>query len=253
MGMGAQVQDPRESVTLVIEYQNSEELIEDLTVNLEQGGTFVHTERGFEEGTLVDLVLRFPGLLRPVQIAGEVRWFSEQEGGVGIEFVDFDDAARARLTSAMKRIRQQDPAYVGRPARVLVVDDNMHIVRLIRDGLQKGGRRAFQEKIAFEFAVAESGAEALMLLEGIEFDIVIADLYLPMADSQPLVSHIRKHARQKIASMPIIAMVAAAQGSKEEAVNAGADLFVKKPVRLKQLNIEMASALELARERAVSS
>src|SRR5215470_14135990 len=82
--------DPREPVTLLVEYEGADDLLGDYTENLSSGGTFVATNRELPIGTEVQLVLGFPGLLEPIAISGTVRWTRDDEGGsgAGIEFSD---------------------------------------------------------------------------------------------------------------------------------------------------------------------
>jgi CheY-like chemotaxis protein/Tfp pilus assembly protein PilZ len=252
MDSGRKFEGTDAAVTLVIEYHDSAELVEDLTANLEDGGTFVQTERTFAPGTAVDLVLRFPGLLQPIQLMGEVVEMPEQDAGVAIAFVGYDDLAKARLLSVIEAIGRRDPRFVGEVVRVLVVDDNPHIVKLISDGLRLRGRRAFKERLAFDFSVATNGRDALSQLTTRPFDIVITDIYLPMVDGLQLMREIRSSDTSHLRVIPILAMSAGDPSTRDLALGAGADLFMPKPVKLRELLSEMARALELARDREES-
>lgn len=61
-----------------------------------------------------------------------------------------------------------EPKFSGR--RVLVCNDERHIVRLIQVNLQRQG---------YEVACACSGEEAVAMLERQAFDLVILDLHMP--------------------------------------------------------------------------
>ena len=131
----------REPVVLVVDYDGADDLVGDYTENLSTGGTFIHTERDLEAGTAVQLVLSFPGLVHPIPIDGVVRWArgavpGGDEPGIGIEFVRMDDESRYRLEQVIAAIARRDPTYVGRIVKVLVVEDNPHVARLIREGLE---------------------------------------------------------------------------------------------------------------------
>jgi PleD family two-component response regulator len=61
--------------------------------------------------------------------------------------------------------------------RILIVDDEQGIRRLLSDGLRMQG---------FDCCATSGGEEALKLLETQPFDAVISDLQMPGPDPQPL-------------------------------------------------------------------
>jgi type IV pilus assembly protein PilZ len=239
--------DPRQAVTLVVEYEGVEDLIADYTENLSRGGTFVHTERRLEEDTRVQLVLSFPGLLKPLCLLGVVRWTraEDDQPGVGIEFEDHDETAQARLATIIQAIERRDREYVGRLLKILVVEDNPHVARLIRDGLGHGVGRQFGNDLAFKFRVCNNGRDALDLLHHEEFDALIIDIYLPVLDGPAVISQIR--ADPRLTKLPIIAVSAGGQSARESAMEAGADFFLDKPMRLRQVIDSMRKLLQLRR------
>src|SRR5687767_13804087 len=135
---------PREPLTLKVEYADADELVADYTDNISSGGTFVFTSRLLPEGTEVRLVLSFPGLIKPLPLAGVVKWVREEppeERGVGVEFDLGDAQAGERLAALVQRIAERDPELVSQIMRVLVVEDNPHVAELISEGLQGGSKR----------------------------------------------------------------------------------------------------------------
>src|SRR3954467_14127892 len=101
----------RAEVTLVVEYQDADDLVGDYTDNLSSGGTFVATERELALGTRVRLALSFAGLLEPIHVDGEVRWHrraADEDGevGVGIEFLPGE--GKDRLAAIIERVRSRD-------------------------------------------------------------------------------------------------------------------------------------------------
>src|SRR5215467_14522615 len=92
--------EPRELLTLKVEYADASELVSDYTDNISTGGTFVLTERLFTEGTEIRLVLSFPGLLKPLPLNGRVIWTRAEPAemrGVGLAFDRSDAESMARL------------------------------------------------------------------------------------------------------------------------------------------------------------
>lgn len=68
--------------------------------------------------------------------------------------------------------------------RVLVVDDNVHMCRLVRAMLNAFGIR--------QVADAGDGAEALELMDQNQFDVLVVDWEMPVLDGAELVRLIRK-------------------------------------------------------------
>jgi uncharacterized protein (TIGR02266 family) len=221
--------ETREEVTLFVEYDGADDILGDYTENLSNGGTFVATTRELEIGTEVKLVLQFPGLLRPMAIAGVVRWKRDGEAGCGIEFID--SPARDALADMMERIRRRDPATMQPAYRVLIVEDNIHIASLIQEGLVSS--KGFGERAVFQFRQAHNGKLACELLAEHTFDAMIIDIYLPMMDGSDVIAHARQ--KLQLTTLPIIAVSGGGPAAKKLAVDAGADMFIDKPMRLKQV------------------
>jgi uncharacterized protein (TIGR02266 family) len=233
---GDQRRHERQPVTLVVEYEGADDLVSDYTQNLSTGGTFVTTAHEFPIGTDVELVLSFPGLLAPIRIAGVVRWArsGDAEGrGVGIEFSHHDGDARAELEDLIDKINARDESVVSRLCKVLVVEDNPHVAKLIRDGLRGSGRRAFGDDLAFNFRTASNGREALEMLHAESFDALIIDVYMPVLDGASVIEQVRADAA--LSKMPIIAVSAGGEKARGFAMKAGADFFLDKPMRLRQI------------------
>lgn len=223
----------REPVMLFVEYEGAEDLIGDFTENLSTGGTFVATNRELPIGTRVQLGLSFPGLLEPVSIEGVVRWKrqdGEADTGAGIEFEP--GPARDALAAVMEKIKNRDPKTVSRLFRVLVVEDNKHVAQLITDGLRGSARRDFGG-VSFVFRNAEDGRAAVEILRREKFDALIIDVYLPILDGPKVIQQARTELG--LTSLPIIAVSAGGDSARREALEAGANIFLDKPMRLRQV------------------
>lgn len=228
--------DPREPVTLLVEYEGADDLIVDYTENLSSGGTFVATNRELTIGTLVHLVLSFPGLLEPISIDGTVRWTrdgrdAKAEAGCGIEFLT--GPGRSKLAAVVERIRRRDPRTVSRLFRVLVVEDNKYVAQLIEDGLHGSSKRDFRGGISFVFRNAEDGRQAVEILRREKFDALIIDVYLPILDGPKVISLARSELG--LVDVPIIAISAGGESARASALAAGANIFLDKPMRLGQV------------------
>jgi uncharacterized protein (TIGR02266 family) len=226
----------RRGVLLRVDYEGVDDLLGDFTENLSSGGTFVVTSRVLEIGSNVRLALSFPGLLQPIHVDGVVRWTrggvegTDLEPGIGIEFEE--GAARDNLAEVVERIRRGDPNVVTRLVRVLLVEDNPHVAELIREGL-RGSTKRDAGSLTFEFHDAPNGKDALVLLRTQPFDALIVDIYLPIIDGVQVITAVRQELAQP--DLPIIAVSAGGEAARVAALGAGANIFLDKPMRLRQV------------------
>jgi two-component system, OmpR family, alkaline phosphatase synthesis response regulator PhoP len=103
--------------------------------------------------------------------------------------------------------------------KILVVDDEPHIVNLIR--LTLSGEK-------YEVFSAYSGNEALNLAKQIVPDLIILDLMMPNVDGYQVCEELRKDA--KTMNTPIMILSAKSQlVDKFKSINVGADDYMVKP------------------------
>ena len=235
--------EERSPIVLLVEYEGADDFVGDYTENLSSGGTFVSTSRALEPETRVRLVLSFPGLLEPITLDAVVKWSrGDEEPGVGVEFLD--GPGKVKLEQVVEKIRLRDPRTVTKVIRVLVVEDNPHVSELIRDGLRGSSRRSFGEELAFQFTTAENGHEALELLRTETYDAMIIDVYLPILDGPHVIAEARQ--RLGLGDLPIIAVSAGGDSARASALNAGANIFLDKPMRLRQVIETMRALVKLS-------
>jgi two-component system KDP operon response regulator KdpE len=106
--------------------------------------------------------------------------------------------------------------------RILVVDDEPQITRVLRTTLSSQG---------YDLRVANDGETALEIMKDWTPDLVITDLGMPHMDGLELCRHIRAAAQ-----LPIIVLsVKGEERTKVQALDAGADDYVTKPVGMNEL------------------
>lgn len=239
MSGGSNPQDrrthPRTHLTLKVEYPSVEGFLQDYTINISKGGTMLRTRRRLVEGDRVELVLSFPGLLEPITLEGIVRWLRPDglhDKTVGIAFDLGEEGSLNSLEELVHRLKDRDPALMAPTVRLLVVEDNPHVARLIREGMQAYQQRS-KDLTTFQIQHVADGKEALDLLRKESFDLLVVDIYLPVMDGETLISTLRNDQRWK--QLPIIAVSAGAQEAKQLALRAGADFFLDKPFRLSDI------------------
>lgn len=120
--------------------------------------------------------------------------------------------------------------------RLLIVDDEEDMLRLLK--------RVLSKDLNCEVQTATNGVEALKLLDGAPFDVVLADLRMPGMDGMAFLEH-SKRDRPDLTVVMITAF-----GSIDLAVQAikkGAYDFIAKPFELDKLSLLMQKALERSR------
>ena len=120
-----------------------------------------------------------------------------------------------------------------RIVRVLLVEDNPHVAELITDGLDGAARRELRGRITFIFDVVGDGQMALERLRTVEPDLIICDVYMPVMDGAQFLRHLR--ASPNLAATPVIALSAGGQAAREAAMQAGANIFLDKPIHLRDV------------------
>jgi DNA-binding response OmpR family regulator len=107
----------------------------------------------------------------------------------------------------------------SRGGRILVVDDEPHIRRVLDAMLGKEG---------FDVVLASEGSEGLRALAVGDIDLVILDLFMPGATGLEVLAKIRTDPVN--ADTPVIILTAKGQDADREAALAGgADDFLTKP------------------------
>jgi two-component system KDP operon response regulator KdpE len=114
--------------------------------------------------------------------------------------------------------------------RILVVDDEPQISRVMRMGLKTHG---------YEVRVAADGISALENFGDWPADLVVTDLSMPNMSGLELCRKLRA-----ISSVPIIVLsVKGEEETKVEALDAGADDYVTKPFSINELLARIRAAL----------
>jgi len=161
-----------------------------------------------------------------------------------------------RRRPAVREVPEQGPAEVTgpirrgdfdlaptepvEPAHLLVVDDNAENREMLSRRLRGHG---------FTIAAAESGPEALRLLEEIPFDLVLLDVVMPGMSGLDVLRDLRP--RHAAADLPVI--MATAQDDSNDVVTAlrlGANDYVTKPLDFPVVLARVATQLTLSRAKA---
>ncbi|MDX2216964.1 MAG: response regulator, partial [Oculatellaceae cyanobacterium bins.114] len=118
---------------------------------------------------------------------------------------------------------------------ILLAEDNEANVSTVSSYLTAKGYRIL---------LAKNGQEAIALAQSHIPDLILMDIQMPGMDGLEAMQHIRRD--PNLANVPIIALTALAMnGDRERCLVAGANDYLSKPVRLKQLTATIAGLLAL--------
>ena len=114
--------------------------------------------------------------------------------------------------------------------RILVVDDEPQITRVLRTSLTSQG---------YEIRVANNGETALEILKDWTADLVITDLAMPVMDGVELCRRVRAKSEVPI----IVLSVRGEERTKVQALDVGADDYVTKPFGINELLARVRASL----------
>jgi DNA-binding NtrC family response regulator len=120
------------------------------------------------------------------------------------------------------------------PEKILIVDDEPDMLKLLE--------MIIREKTPYETVSTNNPLEAIELVKGEKFDLVVTELKLPVMDGIEFMEAMKR------IDEDIPAIIIAAYGSVESAIEAmrkGAFDYITKPFRKEQMLFTIDKALEL--------
>lgn len=127
--------------------------------------------------------------------------------------------------------------------RILIVEDNPHVVEMFSYALRKMASVELKGKVSLDLEVATNGAEALERMRKSAFSLVLTDVYMPVMDGLQLLERIRGELH--LDTLPVI-VFSGGDDAKLRALDAGADVFLRKPVRFTEISDTVRRLLNLA-------
>ena len=120
------------------------------------------------------------------------------------------------------------------PHKILVVDDEPHIVMMLEARLRKNG---------FEVATADSGAEAMAKVKQDRPDLVVLDVMMPVMSGFEVCRMLKENPATK--AIPVILLTAkSTERDQTLGISAGADAYVTKPYTPEELLGQIKELLE---------
>jgi len=248
---------PRIELVLKVEYATPSDFIADYIQDMSDGGVFIATKKTFAVGERLTFDISFPGLLSPIRCRGEIRWrrtpesaTEKEPSGIGVvfEFPSAEEAAKLRRLIDKLTAEPPPAAEAAKPAgpfRVLLAEDNPAIREMILFGVTKFSHDGPDAKRKLEVVEVENGRQAWNRIRKGSFNMAIIDYYMPVMDGGKLIRKIRED--ESLRSLPVIVLSAGGEEARRAAYAAGADLYIERPVLLKQLLKSMKLLLGLKR------
>jgi two-component system alkaline phosphatase synthesis response regulator PhoP/two-component system response regulator VicR len=105
------------------------------------------------------------------------------------------------------------------PSKILVCDDERHIVRLIQVNLERQG---------YNVVTAYDGKEGLEKVKAEKPDLIVLDVMMPYMDGFEVLKNLRREPETE--ALPVIMLTAKAQDKDVfEGYHYGADMYLTKP------------------------
>ena len=111
--------------------------------------------------------------------------------------------------------------------KILYIEDNPDNTTLVRRALEARG---------YKLMHAANGLKGVEMAEQEDVDLILLDINLPDIDGYQVARRLRASGKRELASTPIIAVTAnALKGDAERALDAGADVYMSKPINIREL------------------
>ena len=110
---------------------------------------------------------------------------------------------------------------------ILYIEDNPDNMLLVQRALEARGYR---------FLKATKGVDGISTAEKEHVDLILLDINLPDIDGHQVARRLRRSIKRELARIPIIAITAnALRGDAEKALEAGCDVYMSKPINIREL------------------
>lgn len=110
---------------------------------------------------------------------------------------------------------------------VLYVEDNPDNMTLVQRALETRG---------YKLLKAKNGMDGVKMAESEDVDLILLDINLPDIDGYEVAQRLRASDKLALKTVPIIAVTAnALKGDAEKALNAGCDVYMSKPINIREL------------------
>jgi two-component system cell cycle response regulator DivK len=96
-------------------------------------------------------------------------------------------------------------------------------------------QRALEAR-GYKLLKAKNGLEGVSTAENENVNLILLDINLPDIDGYEVARRLRTSSKRALATVPIIAVTAnALKGDAEKALDAGCDVYMSKPINIREL------------------
>jgi CheY-like chemotaxis protein len=121
------------------------------------------------------------------------------------------------------------------PSKILIVDDEPHMLRITELSLKKGG---------FDLLIGRNGRQAIDIAIDARPDLIVMDVLMPDVDGLTALRELKQHPETR--SIPVIMLTARGHVmTRQEAQESGAALFLTKPFSPSHLLREALRLIDL--------
>jgi two-component system, cell cycle response regulator DivK len=119
---------------------------------------------------------------------------------------------------------------------ILYVEDNEDNMMLVQRALEARG---------YHLLKAMRGLDGVTIAETEQVDLILLDINLPDIDGHEVARRLRSSAKYELRTIPIIAVTAnALKGDAQKALDAGCDVYMSKPINIRESWARVAAFLE---------
>jgi CheY-like chemotaxis protein len=197
------------------------------TTGLTTESVVVRTDAAFAIDEVVGVQVSLRRLLPPLAFEARV---VAKESGAGLGYFPGVTLAILPTSEDLARLREVLDQTVdpGGPCRILVVEDSA----LLRDFVHAGADRFSEGAGWLAVDTVETAEGAIAKLAEHDYDLALVDLYLGGAMSG---ADLVRDARARGEDLAMIGFSIGGPKARDEFLDAGADLFLDKPVMMKDL------------------
>ena len=110
---------------------------------------------------------------------------------------------------------------------ILYIEDNPDNTMLVRRALEARG---------YKLLHSPTGVNGVTMAESEMISLILLDINLPDIDGYEVARRLRASSKRELSTVPIIAITAnALKGDAEKALNAGCDVYMSKPINIREL------------------
>ena len=110
---------------------------------------------------------------------------------------------------------------------ILYIEDNPDNMLLVQRAVESRG---------YVLLKAMNGLDGVEIAENQDVDLILLDINLTDIDGYEVARRLRKSGKSQLAYLPIIAITAnALKGDAERALEAGCDVYMSKPINIREL------------------